>query len=83
LKGEHFMTREEWKHIFGDNLDSLIRERGMSQRQLAIDSGVSQAMISDYINKRLMPGVQAVVNIAYALDVDVSELIDFDERIDW
>lgn len=77
------MTREEWKNIFGDNLNSILQERGMSQRQLSIDSGVSQAMISDYINKRQIPGLQAAINMAYALDIDVSDLIDFDERIEW
>ena len=77
------MTREEWKHIFGNNLDSILQERGMSQRHLAIDSGVSQAMISDYINGRQIPGTPAVINMAYALDMDVGDLIDFDERIEW
>ena len=77
------MTREEWKQIFSENLEAILREKGMSQRQLAIDSGVSAAMISDYINKRQIPGIPAAINMAYALDMDVGELIDFDERVDW
>ena len=76
------MTQTEWKEIFANNLIDLLNERGMSQRQLAIDSGVSNAMISEYINRMRMPGIAAVINIAYALDVDISELVDFDERID-
>ena len=76
------MTQTEWKEIFANNLIDLLNERGMSQRQLAIDSGVSTAMISEYINRIRMPGIAAVINMAYALDVDVNELVDFDDRID-
>lgn len=75
------MTLREWKNIFSNNLLCILNEKGMSQSQLAKDSGVSTAMISDYINMRSIPGTIAIVNMAYALDVDVSELIDFDERI--
>lgn len=76
------MTQTEWKEIFANNLVSLLNERGMSQRQLAMDSGVSTGMISEYINRIRMPGLAAAINMAYALDVDVGELVDFDERID-
>ena len=77
------MTQGEWKNIFGDNLASILEERQMSQNQLAKDSGVSIGMISDYINKISAPGVFAVINMAYALDVDIDELIDFGDKIDY
>ena len=76
------MTQTEWKRIFANNLIDILRERGMSQRQLAIDSGVSTAMISEYVNEIRMPGLAAVINMAYALDVDIGDLVDFDERIE-
>lgn len=76
------MTQETWKRTFARNLVDILADRGMSQRQLAMDSGVSAAMISDYINGIRMPGLAAVINMAYALDMDVSELVDFDERIE-
>lgn len=76
------MTQERWKQIFADNLVDILNYKGMSQRQLAIDSGVSAAMISEYINGIRMPGLAAAINMAYALDMDVGELVDFDERID-
>lgn len=75
------MTQLQWREIFGDNLIGILEEKGMSQSQLAKDSGISTGMISDYINKRAMPGVMAIVNIAYALDMEVGELVDFGERI--
>lgn len=76
------MTQGEWKRIFAENLVDILNDKGMSQRQLAIDSGVSPAMISDYINGIRMPGLAAAINMAYALDMDICELVDFDERID-
>lgn len=75
------MTLSEWKSIFANNLVGLLEEKQMSQSQLARDSGVSTGMISDYINQRSVPGIFAIINMAYALDIDVGEFIDFDERI--
>lgn len=77
------MTQSEWKHIFGDNLLSILQEKGMTQLQLSRDSGVSTAMISEYINKRSIPGLVAIINIAYALDMRIDDLVDFDEPIDY
>ena len=76
------MTQEKWKRIFADNLVDILSDRGMSQRQLAADSGISTSMISEYINGVRMPGLAAAINMAYALDMDVGELVDFDERIE-
>ena len=75
------MKQSEWKNVFGNNLSDILEEKGMSQAQLARDRGVSMGMISDYINKRSVPGIFAVINMAYALDMEVSELIDFGDRV--
>lgn len=75
------MTSDEWKDIFGDNLASLLDDRMMTRSELAKYSGVSTAMISDYINKRSVPGLFAAINMAYALDVSLEELVDFEEPI--
>lgn len=76
------MKREEWKNIFAENLKTILDERGMSQKDLAEDSGIAASSINDYITKRQIPGAVSIINIAYALDMEVSDLIDFDERIE-
>lgn len=76
------MRQAEWKRIFSANLIDILKEKGMTQRQLARDSGVSIGMISDYINGQRVPGIIPVINMAYALDMDVGELVDFDERVE-
>lgn len=75
------MTEQEWLDIFADNLVDMLKEARMTQRELADDTGLSEGTISAYINKRKMPGIRAIVNIGYALDCDLNDLIDFGDRI--
>lgn len=75
------MSESEWLDIFGDNLKDMMDEYGISQRELADECGLSESNISRYINKQQVPGIKALVNIAYALDCDVSDLIDFGCKI--
>lgn len=76
------MTETEWMNIFGDNLQSLMQERGYTQGDLAAESGLDQTTISRYLNKRCIPSVRAITNLAYVLDCDISDLIDFGDRIE-
>ena len=76
------MTITEWSNCFSENLLELLEDRRMSQLELAQESGVAVGSISSYINKKSLPGIKAIVNIAFALDVDVSELVDFGDTID-
>lgn len=75
------MSESEWLDLFGDNLRFMLYEANMTQRELADAAGLSESVVSDYINKRKMPGIRAVLNIANALDVDIGELIDYGVRI--
>lgn len=75
------MTELEWMCIFGDNLVSILNEYGMTQRELADRAGLSESTISQYIHKQKMPSLRAAINIAYALDIPIDELVDFDERV--
>lgn len=75
------MTETQWLMIFGDNLIDLMARAGMSQRDLADEIGVSESTISKYIHKMSVPGVRTLVNMAYALDCSLDELMDFGDRI--
>ena len=76
------MTINDWSDCFSDNLQELLKDRRMTQYDLADESGVSVGSISSYINKKSLPGVKAILNLAFALDVDVNDLIDFGDAID-
>lgn len=75
------MTQEEWRQRFKSRLSELLNRRSMNQTDLARSSGLSVSRISDYMNMKTTPTIFAIINIAYALDTSISELIDFDRRI--
>ena len=75
------MSEQEWIDIFGDNLYEMLYEKGMSQNDLAEETGLDKATISRYISKKQMPSVKAVIAISYALNCKVDDLIDFGDLI--
>lgn len=76
------MTETEWLDIFGDNLRDLMEECGYNQKQLAEATGLSRSSICDYIHKKKVPTIRAIVNICYELDCDMVDLVDFGDRIE-
>ena len=81
LRGRRVITEVQWLDVFANNLVSLLQDARMTQRELADASGISEATISKYVNGQQMPQVKALVNICYALDIDIEELIPTDEMI--
>lgn len=75
------MSEIEWLDIFADNLVSLLEDANMTQRELADAAGLSESNISRYIRKQQMPNIRTIINMSYALDCSIDELIDFGERI--
>ena len=75
------MSEQEWLDNFSDNLSAILKDTGMTQRDLAMETGLSEAAISNYVNGRKLPGPKALVNIAYALDRSLDELMDFGDKL--
>lgn len=75
------MSEVEWMDIFGDNLRDILKEQNMSRRELAQVLGISEATVNRYINKKQMPTMEVIVNMAYELSISVDELIDFGDRV--
>lgn len=76
------MSELEWMDIFGDNLLSMLDECLLTQKDLAEMTGLSEGAISAYVNKDKMPGIRAILNISYALDWDLNDMLDFGEKIE-
>lgn len=76
------MSELEWLDIFGDNLAQMLDEANMSQRELADEINTHETTISRYVNKERIPSVKNILNIAYVLDCDINELVDFGDMID-
>lgn len=75
------MSEVEWMDIFGDNLRDILKEQNMSRRELAQVLDLSEATISNYINKKQMPTMEVIVNMAYELSMSIDELIDFGNTV--
>lgn len=75
------MTELEWMDIFGDNLREMLKEANMTQKELADAANVEESSISRFIRKERFPSLKSVINISYALDCDLSDLVDFGDKI--
>lgn len=75
------MTEIEWINSFADNLAMIMYESKLTQKDLSEMTGISEATISKYLRKQQMPGIKAVLNIAYALSYSLDDLLDFGDRI--
>ncbi len=58
----------------------LMKERNISQKELAKASGISESTISRYLHSEQRPRMDNVINIAHALHVGPEYLIDKDEK---
>ena len=75
------MSELEWLDIFGDNLREILDDTRMSQRELADAAGLSESAVSQYIHKQKIPGLKAIINIAYVLNCSTDDLIDFGDMV--
>lgn len=71
------MSELEFINIFGDNLRDLMKEAGISQRELARDAGLSEGTVSAYLNKKKMVGVRALINICIVLDCELTDILPY------
>lgn len=77
-----YISEDEFIDIFADNLRDVMREVGITQTELAYESGLTKATISRYLSKQRMPTLKAVVNICYVLECNMDDLIPTYDLID-
>lgn len=65
-----------------ERVKELMRERGMSQRQLARASGISDCSVSYYLHPRRRPKIDVVASFADALGVTPGDLLH-DKHLPW
>lgn len=59
---------------FGSAVKQLRRERGLSQEQLALDSGLDRSYVGGIERGERNPSLANVFKLAYALDVQPSDI---------
>lgn len=78
------MSEIEWMDIFSGNLRSLLEEEGITQQELADETGLSKSTISRYINGQMMPSVSALVSIAHVFRgiVTLDDILYFGDKME-
>lgn len=61
--------------LFPMRLSALLSQRGLTQKELALSTGLTPAAISRYLSGDRMPRAIVVARIAKALDVQPSDLL--------
>lgn len=61
---------------FGDNLKALLQERGMTQKELARKTGLTEASVSRYVNETRNPKIISAIRIAQALNLPLNKLME-------
>ena len=62
--------------MIGENIKRLLNEKGMTQRQLAINSACTESAISKYIGGQREPNFETLKRITKALGVKADELFN-------
>jgi len=66
--------------VFAHNLARIRKQKGLSQADLAMKSGISARMIGHYETHASDPPIQKIQVLANALDVDMADLLGIGER---
>ncbi len=60
----------------GDKIKAIRKERGLTQKEFAKKINKSERMIQKYENSEVEPRIEVLREIALALDISFSELIN-------
>ena len=74
------LLRMDMRKLVGRNLARLRRERGLTQEELEVRSGLSQQYLSSLERGRRNPTVITLYEIAQALEVSHVELVKPDDQ---
>lgn len=75
LERRLFMSELELLELFSKNLRRMMKEDNIRQEELSNEIGVSQQMISRYMNGQSIPSFITVVKIADALFCSLDEFL--------
>ncbi|WP_304518131.1 helix-turn-helix domain-containing protein [Cecembia rubra] len=65
------------KEKFGIRLKTLRKEKGLSQEELALKSGLNRPYISAIEKGKRNVSLEVMEKLAGAMDIEIRELIDF------
>ena len=78
-KIDRSIDNEVLRKEIGRNIRKFIVYRGARQQDVAEQAGITQAMLSRYINGSSVPGIDKLHNIAVVLGCHVDDLLGVEE----
>lgn len=76
------MTELQLMRRIGNNIKDMLEDAWMSQKELAEAICVSESTISCYIKAERMPSIKNLINIAFVLDCELTDLVDVHDEIE-
>lgn len=76
------MTEFEFIDEISENLRKMMERRNISQRKLAQLTGIDRSSINKYANGVCVPTLKNMYNICWALECDLSDIVDTWDYID-
>lgn len=76
------MTIFEFIEDLSHNLRNMMERRNISQSQLSRMTGIDRTTINKYVNGVHIPPLQKLANICWALECDLSDIVDTWDYID-
>lgn len=71
----HAVTYQEIRNRISTQLTEILRERDMTQVELAAELGVSGSYLNQVINQKCEIGMKGLIRIAEALHIDPVDLL--------
>ena len=68
--------------FWNEKVINLMNKKGITQKQLAQLSGVTESSISRYLHSDKQPRLDIIVNVAKALNVETNYFLDEEEKSD-
>jgi transcriptional regulator with XRE-family HTH domain len=75
IKNRHVQPPVGPERAFGDALREIRKEKGISQEQLALDSGLDRTYVSLIERGSQSPTIRSVVKLASVLQIKPSEIV--------
>ena len=72
----------QWIKMIATEIEYYMNEQNMTQQELADKAHLDKSSISRYLNGERLISLKAANNISRALNISVSDLIDFDQMVE-
>jgi transcriptional regulator with XRE-family HTH domain len=76
------MNRVEWSRRFSNVVLKAMERHGYTNKTLSEATGITASAISQYLSGRRIPEIRSIINMAYALNLTVDDLLDHGGPID-